>query len=448
MKCIHCGTDNNLKDRTENQGRCKECNHPFAFEPAAVGNISTYRDLVNETTRAKITDVFFANALKDISVNGTLFFTPKQLFYLLEKRYQRKSSMNTGTFLFLHAVFTIFFAGVSGGMTTNLFDFPWSYVVCHIIFQVLGILYLFSSSKSQNFNYKTRKSAAKSLKIVGFFILFTGIPLGLFMLKSFPVFGILLFLGLLSIYLGFKQASQTGIAQKIIINTTQFQDWLNRWQDINGSYPRLLPSPQQSLQPTTVNSDIINYSFDRLIVCDTAEIAQFLIANNFHFEHNCAILSITGYPQNIFQTTMEMLRRNPDLQVYALHSCTPRGMTLVHHLRTSQNWFLNTNQVIIDLGITLRQVLENERRMLIESSPNSGKDCIELPIEVRQSLSTEELKWLDAGNFVELESFNPQQLIQIIQRGITRDLSLDSADSDSIFVDNSDSSLYVFQSFG
>jgi hypothetical protein len=145
---------------------------------------------------------------------------------------------------------------------------------------------------------------------------------------------------------------------------------------------------------------------------------------------------------------MQMLRQNPDLKVYALHSCTPRGMTLVHHLRTNQNWFLDTNQGIIDLGITPRQVLKNERRMLIEFSPNSGKDSIELPIEIRGSLSTEELQWLDAGNFVKLESFNPQQLIQIIQRGITRDLSLDSGDSDSIFVENSDSSLYVFQSFG
>ncbi|MCG5057575.1 MAG: hypothetical protein KA714_06100 [Limnoraphis sp. WC205] len=435
MKCIHCGTDNNLKDRIANQGRCKECNSPFAFEPTAMKTV-------------KITDGFFANALKDISVNGTLFFTPKQLFYLLEKRYQRKSSLTIGAFLFMYAVFLFLATVVLGSITSNFFDLPGSYVVCNIIFQFLSIFYLFSCSKSQNCNQKTRKSAANSLKIVGFFILLTGIPLGLFMLKSFPVFCIVLILGLLSIYLGFKQANQTGIAQKILINTTEFQEWLHRWQDINGTYPKLLPSPHQSLQPTTVNPDITNYSFDRLIVCDTPEIAQFLIVNNFHFEHNCAILSITGYPQNIFQTTMQMLRQNPDLKVYALHSCTPRGMTLVHHLRTNQNWFLDTNQGIIDLGITPRQVLKNERRMLIEFSPNSGKDSIELPIEIRGSLSTEELKWLDAGNFVKLESFNPQQLIQIIQRGITRDLSLDSGDSDSIFVENSDSSLYVFQSFG
>jgi hypothetical protein len=34
----------------------------------------------------KITDSMFAKAIADISVNDTLFFTPKQLFYLLDPR--------------------------------------------------------------------------------------------------------------------------------------------------------------------------------------------------------------------------------------------------------------------------------------------------------------------------------------------------------------------------
>jgi hypothetical protein len=40
MKCIRCGTDNNLKDRTGNYGRCKNCEHPFVFEPNIMGKIS------------------------------------------------------------------------------------------------------------------------------------------------------------------------------------------------------------------------------------------------------------------------------------------------------------------------------------------------------------------------------------------------------------------------
>jgi hypothetical protein len=60
MKCIHCGTDNKLKDRTANQGRCIKCQIPFVFEPTKVGD-------------AKINDPMFVKGITDISVNNTFF---------------------------------------------------------------------------------------------------------------------------------------------------------------------------------------------------------------------------------------------------------------------------------------------------------------------------------------------------------------------------------------
>ncbi|NJL68354.1 MAG: hypothetical protein HC894_19690, partial [Microcoleus sp. SM1_3_4] len=65
MKCINCQTDNKLKDRTANRGRCKQCNHPFVFEPTSMIGV-------------KITDPMFAKAIADVSVNDTLLFTQKQ----------------------------------------------------------------------------------------------------------------------------------------------------------------------------------------------------------------------------------------------------------------------------------------------------------------------------------------------------------------------------------
>ena len=64
------------------------------------------------------------------------------------------------------------------------------------------------------------------------------------------------------------------------------------------------------------------------MVCDSDSIAQMLIANNFHFENNCAVLSIAGYPQSIFSTVLDMLRRNQSLKVYALYDATPAGVSL------------------------------------------------------------------------------------------------------------------------
>ena len=84
MKCVNCGTDNNLKERTANQGRCKNCNHTFAFEPTSTD------------AKYKFTDPFFKKAITDISVNGTLSFTRKQFFYALERRVSKKNNQMRG----------------------------------------------------------------------------------------------------------------------------------------------------------------------------------------------------------------------------------------------------------------------------------------------------------------------------------------------------------------
>ncbi|MCU0543755.1 MAG: hypothetical protein MUE44_16495 [Oscillatoriaceae cyanobacterium Prado104] len=72
MKCIKCGTDNNLKTRRAKGDRCKQCNHQFVFEWTTINGV-------------KITDARFAKAIADLSVNDTLFFTHKQLAYFLCK---------------------------------------------------------------------------------------------------------------------------------------------------------------------------------------------------------------------------------------------------------------------------------------------------------------------------------------------------------------------------
>ena len=99
MKCIQCYTDNNLQDRTANAGRCSNCNHAFVFEPTSMKDVN-------------FTDPFFAKAIVDISVNNTLFFTPKQLLYFLDKRLKNKAVLGLGgcliSYLFLSVFTTLF----------------------------------------------------------------------------------------------------------------------------------------------------------------------------------------------------------------------------------------------------------------------------------------------------------------------------------------------------
>lgn len=437
MKCINCGTDNTLKHRTANQGRCLKCNHPFVFEPTSIGT-------------ATITDSMFSKTLADISASYTLYFTPKQLLYFLDSRFRKKVLQPIG-FWFSYLFFNVWVTGFGGGVTAAFI--PNSFLVVNLVYQALTIWHLFNNTNSSSVNNASRKASAKTLQRLGVLILVVGISASLFVLDSFPVFSIVVILGLLSIFLGTRQLGKVqNLPQELLFSSTDLDSWLRKWQQINGKVDQVLTSQQEQIAPKSINPDITAYSFDRLVVCDSANMAQLLIANNFHFENNCAILSITGYPQSIFSTTMEMLRRNPDLKVYAIHDCSPKGVSLVHHLRTSEKWFLNSNVTIIDLGLLPRQIIASQGKMFIRFSSQLKDEAKKLSVDIRQSLTAEELAWLDTGNFVELESFTPQKLIQVLRHGISGSLNLESDDSSIILIGdsgiNSGNDIYMVESFG
>jgi hypothetical protein len=437
MKCINCGTDNKLKDRTANQGRCIKCNHPFVFEPTSMGT-------------AKITDSMFSKTLADISASYTLYFTPKQLLYFLDSRVRKKAFQPIG-FWFLYLFLNVWVTGFVGGFTAAFI--PNSVLVVNLVYQAGTIWYLFNNTNSSRLNNASRKASAKTLQRLGVVILVVGISASLFVLNSFPVFSIVVILGLLSIFLGTRQLGKVeNLPQELLFSSIDLDRWLIKWQQINGKVDKVLTSQQEQIAPTSINPDITAYSFDRLVVCDSANIAQLLIANNFHFENNCAILSITGYPQSIFNTTMEMLRRNPDLKVYAIHDCSSKGVNLVHHLRTSEKWFLNSNVTIIDLGLLPRQIIASQGKMFTRFSSQLKDEAKKLSVDICQSLTADELAWLHTGNFVELESFSPQKLIQVLRHGISGSLNLESDDSSIILIGdsgiNSGNDIYMVENFG
>lgn len=363
MKCIRCGIDNNLRERTDNRGLCKNCQHPFAFEPAIM-------------TEVKFTDSFFAKAIADISANNTLYFTPRQLFFLLCKRLKNKDNKGAVNNFFLYGFILVF----------------------------IGIV-----------NYKDPSIFLGSI-IFGLLLIFWSV-----------------------LYVNQRRSVSLEISQD------QFQSWVNSWLQVN-EISKMLPSVCDEIKSSPVNPDISSYSFDRAVICDRSEIAQLLIANNFHFENNCAVLSITGYPQSIFSTVMEMLRRNPELKVYAIHDATPSGVSLVHHLRSSSDWFENSNAKIYELGLLPRQFFKN-RNLLAQVSEESALQAQQLPAEVRQSLSIDELKWLDAGKFVELESFSVQRLIRILNQGISQSQDL-TVDDGLVVIEESNDYVYANESFG
>ncbi|MBC6418053.1 MAG: hypothetical protein GDA44_04320 [Prochloron sp. SP5CPC1] len=325
MKCIQCGTDNNWEDRKKNYGQCKQCNHQFVFEPQKTMDIEL-----------RFTDPFFAKALNDISANNTLYFTLRQFHYLLDRRLKRKAPGNVVGLGCFYLVLSFFIAGVFGNLLSEFLG-SIAFPLVFVGWNLFCFYSLFDLSNSPKSAPRKRRSSATVLQIWGTFIFIVGIILT----RSEPNywFWLVILTGLLTFWLGFFQKRRiTKIPETFLIHREQVRKWMAEWVNVNGSPEKLLSSPSDlsSDTPNNVpNPDVTAYSFERLVVCDNIAIAQMLIANNFHFENNCAVVTISGYPQNIFHTTMEMVRRNPELQVFALHDCNPRGMELVHELGTN-----------------------------------------------------------------------------------------------------------------
>ncbi|MDQ2099912.1 MAG: hypothetical protein QQW96_19960 [Tychonema bourrellyi B0820] len=418
MKCVQCNTDNDLSDRTTNSGKCINCNHPFVFDPATITE-----------KKFAFTDPFFQKAIADISSQNMLFFTPKQFLYLIDKRLKYPASANRWAWinpyfilLAILLIFSILFIGILFPQLMNFIIATHLSLMLLVLFVIYNSVWMgifFANTKSIHQGIIGRKNNAKNLQVLGGIILVAGISVSL-IANYFPGYIAAAALGLFSCWLGTSQKNRKqGFTELFLVNQAQSDEWLQRWQTVNGALEKLLPAPRQEALPASIDPEVSAYSFDRAIICDNDEIAQFLIANNVHFENNCAILSISGYPQSIFDTVIEMLRRNADLKVYALHDANPAGVSLVHQLRTSPNWFADQAVTIFDLGISPRQILETGD-MFVQQSEAMAQSARQLPNAVRQGLTAQELAWLDAGNFVELESFTPQRLLRVVNYGLAQ----------------------------
>lgn len=331
MKCIHCDSDTNYKDRVANGGQCAACRHRFAFEP--------------KTDPLGVSDGLFQRVLKDVSADNTVFFTERQLWYELNRRKARR----------------------------RFWVAPWGWV------------------------------AGLSIPLI---------PLGI---------------GVIGVVVG---AIGSNVARKKVpiyatIPRGEFQvKYLAKWIDAHGPIEKLLASPAPDAPSSAPPAEVAAYSFDRALVTEDADIAAMLVANNFHFENNCAILSRDGYPFGNADTVLTMLRRNPQLAVFALHDASVEGCLLAHSLR-DERWFPDTSVRIFDLGLRPHHA----RRMLLSRRSES----IPCPPVLGQTLAPDEIRWLEEGSVAELATLRPARLMRAVYQGFAR---ANQSGADGVYIDS------------
>ena len=133
------------------------------------------------------------------------------------------------------------------------------------------------------------------------------------------------------------------------------------------------------------------------------------------------------------------------MSTHFLHRHRPADILENDTHRSSDNWFKNSNAIIFDVGLLPRQVVAS-KNVFIQASLESAQAAKQLPAANPQDLSGTELEWLEVGKFVELESFTPQKLIQLVNQGIAGSQNLDD-DNSLIFVSGA-GAIYASESFG
>jgi hypothetical protein len=188
--------------------------------------------------------------------------------------------------------------------------------------------------------------------------------------------------------------------------------YLARWRAAHGDLPGLVPPREAQLAAPAreVPGDVAAFSFDRAVVTDRWETAAMLVANRFHFEHNCAVLSHDGYPGGIAETVKTMLRRNPSLTVFALHDASHAGCMLARQLRKPA-WFPDDSVRIVDVG--LRPAMVRQLRMpVVHVQPGPT------PRHVDEVLPPEDVAWLARGHVGELAALRPAQVMRAVYQAI------------------------------
>jgi hypothetical protein len=279
--------------------------------------------------------------------------------------------------------------------------------------------------------YELARSANRKTSIVGSVIVTGAITFGPGIWASFFLHSFLPLVGaaaLFAVPLRGWMSSKRGASPALSFAT--FARLLQKWLGAHGTPPKLMAStvcePPRADAARMLPKELSTYSFDRAVVCDRQETVDLLLANNFHFENNCAVLSAGGYPHAIFAQVLQMLRRNPKIEVYALHDASIEGVGLARMLASSPEWFKGIGRVT-DVGLS------------VEHAQAMRGLWLPADLSVRGSMDRvgpEELKWLSEYQ-LELASVRPEQVIKRLFRAMTQPATAYEYQGDTYYVNNS-----------
>ncbi|HUR53647.1 MAG TPA: hypothetical protein VMZ71_05930 [Gemmataceae bacterium] len=207
----------------------------------------------------------------------------------------------------------------------------------------------------------------------------------------------------------------------VAMEREEFNRYWTRWTNVMGKPSGLIERVPEPKLPADLEADIGDYSFDRAVICDRARTVDLLVANNFHFENNCAVLSFDGYPKGVFGTIRTMLKKNPKLQVFVLHDATIGGCNLAQRLITDPHWFGGSGLRVIDLGLRPQHAGPFKGLLLRADGPMLTDE---------PGITAGEAQWL-SRHTLELAAVRPEQVLKRLFAGLMAHANDDPRTGDS-----------------
>lgn len=240
-----------------------------------------------------------------------------------------------------------------------------------------------------------------------------------------PVVGILMGFVFLVVLVGIATFVALGpYSYQLPINRQNFESQvIKRWMEIYQEVPRGLMTQQMIDQadecipaPQSVRAVVASPSRDVLNCLRVNQVPRHL---------NIQLLPTDQQLTPTQKTTLERLRREPNLPLLLLHDASVDGCMLPYKIR--QTFGLQANHMVIDLGL---RPAEASRNNMLRLGQKPGKAALQyLEKQAKQTetprgwpapLTKQELEWLKQGFYTPILAATPARLISVVSRAVQR----------------------------
>lgn len=109
------------------------------------------------------------------------------------------------------------------------------------------------------------------------------------------------------------------------------------------------------LEQNIDNAVIHDFAPEKIIIVDNNVTVDLLVYNQVHIKSKSAIVSIEGYPNQVYTATKSFIENQPDIPVYLFHDGSSQNRNYLGLFKSNSQWsHLHNNAQ--DLGITWSQL--------------------------------------------------------------------------------------------